>query len=505
MNSPTETIPPRTRSGDNISVASSPKSLASSAPITRSPTHIGNYGPLPAITFVAAPTTRRRSQTSSRDGGETPGASLKNQCSYSDDHKMMGYSDIWKPPIVRQWLLNGRLYREAEERTPSRFELFFDLLLVGVIHQLAETAAENVSAASVAKVVLTFYPAWSIWVEYGRSIFTTSLLHVEHFFNSLRNWLNTSGVDDVAQRAQTLLIMLTLIGYSANASAIEIGRKEIGEGEPIQQSALLARNFSSHSTQRALVAAAIFCVIAKACRVITCLQYAYALPCFREAHLVRALGTLIVALVLFGLIWASSLKVAAILTILAIAAEVGGRILIGLGISWERRHARMIRKHCEEHGEDARLPVGDFIQRRMCGKAIPAINIEHLIERNGALVTIVLGESVISTLYVATRGSLGASQTFGRASLGLIITFVYNAVYFDSALSRRYTHASRRHWFSHQLWDLLNWPLCTALILASAAMSKMVPDDATPSGVRWQFGVGLGKSINDKGKVHHGD
>ena len=80
--------------------------------------------------------------------------------------------------------------------------------------------------------------------------------------------------------------MMTLIGYSANATAIEL--KSGGEGE---------------GPQRALLAAVTFFLIAKALRgqdllallhsllisrfvtVIICLHYAYALPDFREAHL----------------------------------------------------------------------------------------------------------------------------------------------------------------------------------------------------------------------------
>ena len=39
-----------------------------------------------------------------------------------------------KAPVVRQFLHNGHLYKEEEERTISHFELFADLVFVAVIH-----------------------------------------------------------------------------------------------------------------------------------------------------------------------------------------------------------------------------------------------------------------------------------------------------------------------------------------------------------------------------------
>lgn len=64
--------------------------------------------------------------------------------------------DLFQPPVVRQYIQGGRLFREREERTPDRFELFLDLVLVGIVHQLAESASESTSGATIAKVILTF-------------------------------------------------------------------------------------------------------------------------------------------------------------------------------------------------------------------------------------------------------------------------------------------------------------------------------------------------------------
>jgi hypothetical protein len=69
------------------------------------------------------------------------------------------FHEFAQRPILHQWLFNGKLYREAKERVSSRFELFFDLLFVGLAHQIAESTAENPTGLGLAKYVLTFAPA----------------------------------------------------------------------------------------------------------------------------------------------------------------------------------------------------------------------------------------------------------------------------------------------------------------------------------------------------------
>jgi hypothetical protein len=55
--------------------------------------------------------------------------------------------------IINKTYVSHR-YRERKERTPSRFELFFDLAFVAIAHQLSDGAAEQASAIGVAQFVL---------------------------------------------------------------------------------------------------------------------------------------------------------------------------------------------------------------------------------------------------------------------------------------------------------------------------------------------------------------
>lgn len=109
-----------------------------------------------------------------------------------DEQDPIQLKHLFKRPVVRQWLYNGNYYREKDERQSSRFELFSDLLFVGVVHQLADGLAEEgaATALNVAKFVLVFYPAFSIWSD-------------------MRRQLNMSGTDDCFQRIYSFLRPMT--------------------------------------------------------------------------------------------------------------------------------------------------------------------------------------------------------------------------------------------------------------------------------------------------------
>jgi len=124
---------------------------------------------------------------------------------------------------------------------------------------------------------------------------------------------------------------------------------------------------------------------------------------------------------------------------------------------------------------------------------IPALNIEHFLERTAAFVVIVLGEMVLSVVYRATGDRAGFQNIYGSAICGLILAFNLCWLYFDAECSRRFLHAIRRHWFSGLTFTNLHFPLCASLVVVSAAMSRMTQDpDNVSQALRWYFGGGLG-------------
>ncbi|SGZ23731.1 BQ5605_C023g09627 [Microbotryum silenes-dioicae] len=485
------------------------------------PEHIQQFGPVRGGIVFLESGTPAISRRSTRSGNSFKDGKSGN-CDLSDDHDLMCLNDVFKPPVVRQWLSNGRLFRERDERVPSCFELIFDLILVGewvsnlqrhmghelvadskvalsksgIVHQLADAASEHVSGLSLAKVILTFYPAWSIWSDY-------------------RNWQNVSGVDDVSQRIQTLAILSCLVGYSSNASAIELHVAEEGQAALEVARRLLRRSAAALTSgetataseiighggqQHAIVAATIFFLVAKLIRSIACshrvfltfVGYAWEMTDFRSAFLARAAALTIVSLIFMGCIWAPSLRATAILAAVGAAVEIGSRFSVGVIVSVTRRQWMHKAKQRAEDGEIAdasQVPIGVGI------KMIPAVNLEHMVERTAAFVTIVLGESVISVLFVAKPGTYGLSYQFAKAVFGLTVAFIVNAVYFDAALSKKFLHAIRRHWFTNVVWDITHWPLCTGLILASAALAKLVQNEEVSQGIRWQYGGGMGVAL----------
>lgn len=417
----------------------------------------------------------------------------------SDNESRFTVRSFVKPFVIKQWLHRGKLYRERRERVPSRFELFFDLVFVAIAHQLSEAAAEQASGAGAAQFILTFFPTWSLWSEF-------------------RAFVNASGTDDILQRVGVLYMMALLIGYTANASAISVFLPENVEthsstgGESVVEH--IARAVSSEeitpvaSGERdpALVTAVVFYLLARGLRAGFLLMYAKALPQFRTALLFQLAHQVTGLVIVFPLLFVYSKPVIIALASLAMALD----ILLRYSVAMYRLvlpHKPIVEK--EEEVSDSQVEAmavepckGDKDPRNMCAfdkdmnirseGFIPALNIEHFLERTAAFVVIVLGEMVLVVVYRATGARAGFQNIYGSAICGLILAFNLCWLYFDAECSLRFLHAIRRHWFTGLTFTNLHFPLCASLILVSAAMSRMTQDpDNVSQPLRWYFGGGL--------------
>ncbi|ORY72252.1 hypothetical protein BCR35DRAFT_307811 [Leucosporidium creatinivorum] len=449
------------------------------------PEHIARYGP-GLVSFVETPAQARSSARSARSSLKDDKSSTSG-CDYADDHSVTCLLDLFQPPVVRQYVQGGRLFREREERTPDRFELFLDLVLVGIVHQLAESASESTSGATIAKVILTFYPCWSIWTD-------------------TRTWLNQSGVDDISQRIQVLALLICLVGFSVNASAIEVGPASEGVVSEVAHrlvrravEAVTGEESSStgtadalhHGPQHAVVAATGFFLVAKLVRILTYVGYSVLMPEFRITHLVRAAGLALVSFIFLGCAFVDTIGKVAILASIGMVVEIVLRFGVGVVVWLDRRKTK--REDAAREASGVHPDAQPYLIPQQL-RLFPAYNLEHMVERTAAFVTVVLGESVVSLLYIASQGTIGLSDEFARAVFGLTITFLFNAVYFD-ALSRKFRHAIRRHWFTHLIWDVIHFPMCTGLITASAALNKLVLNIEVEQGIRWQYGGGMAVAV----------
>ncbi len=59
------------------------------------------------------------------------GGTGKRYIAEMGSHVPITMAHLFKRPLIRQWIHNGKIFREVSERIPSRFELFFDLVFVG--------------------------------------------------------------------------------------------------------------------------------------------------------------------------------------------------------------------------------------------------------------------------------------------------------------------------------------------------------------------------------------
>ncbi len=94
----------------------------------------------------------------SKDGTRVEKASkytVEDRGTGSHPHEQpLGYRNLWREPFVRQWVEGDILFKEASERSVSRFELAFDLAFSGVIHILAESAAVDRTGLGVRRAIV---------------------------------------------------------------------------------------------------------------------------------------------------------------------------------------------------------------------------------------------------------------------------------------------------------------------------------------------------------------
>ncbi|SCU77234.1 LAMI_0A00210g1_1 [Lachancea mirantina] len=112
-------------------------------------------------------------------------------------------------PYALNYFFDGKLYRTRQERGSAVFELFFDLLYVGIIANLAESAIEEATGASFGKYVLLFLAAWQIWADMRE--------FMDYYYNN-----------DLSQKAYVLWIMVLLVVYANNANTILMSKAQTG-------------------------------------------------------------------------------------------------------------------------------------------------------------------------------------------------------------------------------------------------------------------------------------
>lgn len=72
---------------------------------------------------------------------------------------------IWRRPVVRQYLHKGLIWRSSESQEVASYELFVDLLYVGIIAIIGDSAAEDPTGSGLLKFIIVFSIGWKIWSD----------------------------------------------------------------------------------------------------------------------------------------------------------------------------------------------------------------------------------------------------------------------------------------------------------------------------------------------------
>ncbi|KAG8829742.1 hypothetical protein FRC17_006134 [Serendipita sp. 399] len=359
-----------------------------------------------------------------------------------EDTPHFTFRTLVKPFVIKQWVYKGKIYREKRERVPSRFELFFDLVFVAIAHQLSDSAADHASGVGLAQFILASY--------------TVNASAITLFYKSSNEGYAATPTTEASPSSEAGGHLLAAVAEAA----AETGSALVGNRDA------------------ALVTATVYFLLAKAFRILFFVMYAAALPNFRIALIFQCVNQVIGFLLYLPLLFVHNKKAIVILASLGMAWEILMRYTIGIyRISLGNLPDRFKYKAPDSKGNQTNDPSSvDNVPRAeeeeggMLGSYVPALNIEHFLERTAAFVVIVLGEMVLGVVYHATPEQVGFK-------------------------AHRFLHALRRHWFTGLTFTTLHFPLSAALILAGAATSRMTSEDEVSQAIRWYFGGGLGVAM----------
>ena len=107
---------------------------------------------------------------------------------------------FWKRPVIRQYFHKGLIWRASETQEVASFELFVDLLYVGIIAINGDRAAETPTGETLLQFSVTFILSWRLWSD---------LTLIVSYFET----------NDITQRVSILFVMACLTGYTTNINA----------------------------------------------------------------------------------------------------------------------------------------------------------------------------------------------------------------------------------------------------------------------------------------------
>ncbi|CAK7217032.1 hypothetical protein SBRCBS47491_003024 [Sporothrix bragantina] len=405
---------------------------------------------------------------------------------------------LFKRPVVKQYFHRGLLWRASEETSVQSFELFFDLLYVGIIAVNGDHAAESADGFELLRFLVTFCLSWKIWSD----------------VTQLVSWFSTN---DVLQRFEILFLFSCLLGVTVNMVQTFYGWGSTGEAGSsettttsggvitAERSLLFWRETteggggeSESFLADTYPALAAYYVAARLFMALYCFVTGLLVPLVQGTMFCQT-GLAVVGAALWIASIHLDMPVRLACVFVALAFDLfGGSIVVGL-FRYAMGHSNT------RLGRFLMTHVFDFY---------PAMNIEHKVERTNAFISLVLGYSVVGVLYQNTHG-YGVNAFLGKAIMGLMQAFFFNWIYFDIDAENIHVHAIRRRPESAYIWQYSHLLFTLAFILSSAALTRFVVATDCPNasldsltemyqersspelslGLRLYYSTGLGISL----------
>lgn len=242
---------------------------------------------------------------------------------------------FYRKPVIRQYFHKGLLWRAQEAQEVGSYELFVDLLYVGIIAISSEVAVHEATGQALLQFVITFVLGWKFWSDIAVII----------------GWFDA---DDIVRRLTVLFILTCLLGFTTNMAA------------------------SWEDTYTPLIS---FYIASRIFVTLYFIVAAYLIPMVRNPMIGNAVTTFIPITLWVGSIYVEE-------------PHRQGLIWTGIVIDLFGSFYMVI----INFGHKVFGPRWQEWAKRAFEFA-PAVSIEHRIERTNAFVTLVFGHSVLAILY----------------------------------------------------------------------------------------------------------
>jgi low temperature requirement protein LtrA len=358
---------------------------------------------------------------------------------------------FWKRPVVRQYFHKGLLWRSEQSGEVASFELFIDLLYVGVIDIIGEKAILDTTGKSFLEFVITFSIGWKIWSDLTMII----------------NWFE---IDDIFQRLCVLFYIVCLLGFTTNIE------------------------YAFETTYTSMIA---FYLTQRLFAGTWYLWVAYLVPTVSGTMVFNSLIVFVSAALWIGSIHVEYPNRLPLIFIALFIDLFGSMITYYIAKISRRPNVKVLQWICKHF---------DFF---------PAVNIEHRIERNNAFVTLVFGYSVLTIIFQSRssfginaflgKAILGLIQAF---AFNWIYFEIDQSNIHVHAIRRHWLSATT--WLTAHLPFIMSYVLAAAtlsrLVLAHDSADAdpehtlgeryaLLSRGEVESGMRWYYCGGLGFSL----------